>query len=108
MAGANPLQLCNTRLCTGAIAGLLVGLVFVPKSNYDYAMSIVDTNTYEAIDIFETLNTYEKSQELIKEARYLQALDCFENKKYTDAIEIFEEYLSKKGISSFEWPIQVE
>lgn len=45
----------------------------------------------QAIAVFEDIEDYEDSADMITEAQYLKACDYLDNKKYTQAVDLFED-----------------
>lgn len=66
----------------GVVFGTLTGTVFVPKSKYDKAMSLLNSDPYEAYNIFFRCSWGDSS----KQAEFAWARINFENKEDKDAV----------------------
>ncbi len=76
-----------------AIIAVIVWTVFIsPMMKYEDAKALLDDGKYdEAIVLFEELEDYEDSKQLITECTYLKAISFMENNMYDEAFAIFEE-----------------
>lgn len=74
------------------VIAIVMGITEYQKSvSYEEANAYLEAGNYkEAIVIYEELENYKDSQELLIEARYRNAIQLFDQGEYTNAIAVFE------------------
>ncbi|HPR34184.1 MAG TPA: hypothetical protein PKY64_00800 [Anaerolineaceae bacterium] len=64
--------------------------VLLPFVRYNYAINLIDNKKYDqAMVIFESLDGYKQSNDMILEAEYQKANNLLENQQFSEAKEIF-------------------
>ena len=83
--------LCKRILAIMLCVCILVMACGCDSIDYKKATKLYNNGEWdEAIEIFESLGSYEDSEDMINACNYEKATELYENKEYDEAIEIFE------------------
>ena len=84
--------LCKRILAIMLCVCMLVMACGCDSIDYKKATKLYNNGEWdEAIEIFESLGSYEDSKEMVNACNYEKATELYENKDYDEAIEIFTE-----------------
>lgn len=77
----------------------LLAVYIIPTNKYNDALEMLSADEYEeAIAVFEELEDFSNSAEMVIESKYLKAEYLYENESYTEAVVVYETIADLKDV----------